>query len=116
LQNYCWPNLTCQHLNYWDVVRPALKEMHRQVGDLIIENGIAKSCLLIRHLVLPDNIAGSKKCFEFVKNELSENTTVNVMAQYYPTSNANKFSELNRRITTQEYRQILKELEQFGLD
>jgi len=102
--------------NYWEVVRSALKEMHRQVGDLIVEKGIAKRGLLIRHLVLPNRIAGSKQCFEFISRELSKNTMVNVMAQYYPTYKASQYSEINRRITTQEYREALEELEKQGVD
>jgi len=101
---------------YWDVVRPALKEMHSQVGDLVVENGIAQKGLLIRHLVLPNNIAGSKKCFEFISQELSKNTVVNPMAQYYPTFKADQSQEINRRITAQEYQQVLADLEKYGLD
>jgi len=102
--------------NYWEVVQAALKEMHRQVGDLIVEKGIAKRGLLIRHLVLPNRIAGSKQCFEFIRRELSNNTMVNVMAQYYPTYKASQYSEINRRITTQEYREALEELGRQGVD
>ncbi|MEO0129495.1 MAG: radical SAM protein, partial [candidate division WOR-3 bacterium] len=65
--------------DYWDVVRQALKEMHRQVGDLVIENGIAKRGLLIRHLVLPNGIADSKNCLAFIANEISKNSFVNIM-------------------------------------
>jgi len=101
---------------YWDVVKAALKEMHRQVGNLIVKNGVAQKGLLIRHLVLPENIAGSKKCFEFIAKELSKDTVVNPMAQYYPTFKANRFPEIDRRITTQEYREALEELEKHGLD
>ncbi len=101
---------------YWDVVRPALKEMHSQVGDLVVKNGIAKKGLLIRHLVLPNNITGSKKCFEFISQELSKNTVVNPMAQYYPTFKADQSQEINRRITAQEYQQVLADLEKHGLD
>lgn len=101
---------------YWDVVRPALKEMHSQVGDLVVENGIAKKGLLIRHLVLPNNITGSKKCFEFISQELSKNTVVNPMAQYYPTFKADQSQEINRCITAQEYQQVLADLEKYGLD
>jgi len=101
---------------YWDVVKAALKEMHRQVGDLVVKNGVATKGLLIRHLVLPNNIAGSKKCFEFIRRELSENTVVNPMAQYYPTFKASRFPEIDRRITTREYREALEELEKHGLD
>ncbi|MBN2620834.1 radical SAM protein [candidate division WOR-3 bacterium] len=102
--------------DYWDIVQPALKEMHRQVGDLVMENGIAQKGLLIRHLVLPDGIAGSKACFEFIKNKLSPHTAVNVMAQYYPAYNAHKYPKINRRIAPREYQQVLRELEALGLD
>lgn len=102
--------------DYWDVVRPALKEMQRQVGDLDVENGIAKKGLLIRHLVLPDNIAGSSACFEFIRKELSPHAVVNVMAQYYPTYQAHKYPKINRRILPREYQKALRELEEFGLD
>lgn len=102
--------------HYWQVVRAALKEMYHQVGDLIIEQGVAKKGLLIRHLVLPNNIAGSQKCFEFIKKYLSENTVVNVMAQYYPTYKAGNYPELNRRITPKEYHQALNVLKDCGLD
>ncbi|KPK72218.1 radical SAM protein [candidate division WOR_3 bacterium SM23_60] len=100
---------------YWDIVQKALKEMHRQVGDLVLDRGIAQRGLLIRHLVMPENIAGSKACFAFIRKELSQNTVVNVMAQYYPTHQAHEFPEINRRITAQEYRRALAELEQCGL-
>jgi len=93
--------------DYWDVVRNALKEMHRQVGDLIIENGIAKKGLLIRHLVLPNDLADSKKCLEFIANEISENTFVNIMDQYYPAYRANEYPELNRRLKPKEYIEVL---------
>lgn len=102
--------------NYWRVVTNALKEMHCQVGDLRVENGIAKKGLLIRHLVLPDNIAGSKRCFEYIRKELSPRTVVNVMAQYYPTYNAQKYPRINRRITPREYQEALRELEELDLD
>ncbi|MGB7054383.1 MAG: hypothetical protein WBE28_03565, partial [bacterium] len=102
--------------DYWDVVRPALREMHRQVGDLVVEKGIAQRGLLIRHLVLPNRIADSIQCFGFIKRELSANTAVNVMAQYYPTFKAGQHLEINRRITTQEYREALAGLERLGLD
>lgn len=101
--------------NYWDVVRQALKEMHRQVGDLVIENSIAKKGLLIRHLVLPNNLTDSKKCLEFIANEISKNSFVNVMEQYYPAHRANEYPELNRRISPEEYHCAIRELYQLGL-
>jgi len=102
--------------NYWDIVRPALKEMHRQVGDLRVRDGVALKGLLVRHLVLPNDKAGSRQCFEFIGENLSHSTVVNVMAQYYPTHKAGQYSEINRRITTQEYREAIKELQKLGLD
>ncbi|MGB9721100.1 MAG: radical SAM protein [bacterium] len=95
--------------DYWDIVRKAIKEMYRQVGDLIIENGIAKKGLLIRHLVLPNNLADSNKCLEFIANEISRNSFVNIMDQYHPVYKANEYLELNRRITPKEYRQVVEE-------
>jgi putative pyruvate formate lyase activating enzyme len=94
--------------DYWDVVRQALKEMHRQVGDLVIENGIAKKGLLIRHLVLPNNLSDSKMCLDFIANEISKNSFVNIMDQYYPAYKANEYPELNRRITPKEYREVVE--------
>ncbi|MGB3340175.1 MAG: radical SAM protein [bacterium] len=101
---------------YWEIVKATLIEMFRQVGDLKLENGIAQKGLLIRHLVLPNDIAGSKKCFEFIRQNLSEKTVVNVMAQYYPIYKANQYPDIARRITTKEYRRALTELGENGLD
>ncbi len=94
--------------DYWDVVRTALKEMYRQVGDLVIENGIAKKGLLIRHLVLPNNLSDSKMCLDFIVSEISKNSFVNIMDQYYPAYKANEYPELNRRITPKEYREVVE--------
>jgi len=71
--------------------------------------------LLIRHLVLPNNIAGSEKVFEFIANEISRNTYVNIMAQYRPCFNAFLKPELARRITIQEYREAVRTAQKFGL-
>ncbi len=101
--------------DYWDAVRQALKEMHRQVGDLIIEDGIATKGLIIRHLVLPNNLAASESVFEFIASEISKNSFINVMDQYHPSYRANEYRELNRRISPEEYRNTLRILEQFGL-
>ncbi|MBU1852628.1 MAG: radical SAM protein [Candidatus Omnitrophica bacterium] len=89
--------------DYFEVSKSAVKEMYSQVGDLKIEKGIAKKGLLIRHLVLPDGLAGSEAIFDFIVRELSPDTYVNIMAQYYPCHNSFKFPELSRRITRREY-------------
>ena len=94
--------------NYWDVVKKALKEMHRQVGYLkISKRGIAQRGLLIRHLVLPNDVAGSKKVIDFIVDEISNDSYINIMDQYRPAYNANKYEKLNRRITPSEYKEVI---------
>ena len=92
--------------DYWDVVRMAIKEMHRQVGDLVIKEGIATKGLLVRHLVLPHRLAGSFEVLDFLKS-VSPNTAVNIMDQYYPAYRAFEYPELKRRITKEEYEEVL---------
>jgi len=94
--------------NYWETVKLAVKEMHRQVGDLkISKRGIAQRGLLVRHLVLPNDIAGSKAVIDFVADEISSDTYLNIMDQYRPAYHANKHAELNRRITPSEYKDVV---------
>lgn len=81
---------------YPEVVRDAFREMHRQVGDLVIERGRAVRGLLVRHLVMPGQSEDSRRCLEFLK-DLSPNTGVNVMAQYRPCHHADRFPPINRR-------------------
>ena len=93
--------------NYWDVVTKALKEMHRQVGNLkISKRGIAQRGMLIRHLVLPNDIAGSKKVIDFVANNISTDSYINIMDQYRPAYNANKYDKLNRKIIPSEFKVV----------
>ncbi len=73
----------------------AVREMHRQKGDLIIKNGLAVKGLLVRHLVLPNNVAGSKKIIDFLADEISASTFINIMAQYRPCHLAAKHPEIN---------------------
>lgn len=90
--------------DYPEAARAALKEMHRQVGDLLIdESGVAKRGLLVRHLVLPENIAGTCEVVRFIAEEISRDTYINIMDQYHPCFRAFDFSELSRRITKREY-------------
>ncbi|MFO7524875.1 MAG: radical SAM protein [Ignavibacteriaceae bacterium] len=102
--------------NYWDVVQAAVKEMYRQVGDLHInKRGIAKRGLLIRHLVLPNDFAGSQKVVDLIANDISRNTYINIMDQYYPAYMAEQFSGINRRITNDEFKRVIHYAEQKGL-
>jgi len=96
-------------------MKSALLEMHRQVGDLEIKDGVAIRGLLVRHLVMPDNIAHSKEIIDFIVNEVSGNTFVNVMEQYRPTFNAHNFPEINRPVTRQEFNNIYQYVKSKGL-
>lgn len=101
--------------NYWSVVQEAVREMHSQVGDLVIhKQGLAKRGLLIRHLVLPQDLAGTKKVMEFIAS-LSKDSYVNIMDQYHPTNKAGQYPEINRRITSEEFRKAIKIAKREGL-
>ncbi len=93
--------------DYPEVARKAIKIMHEQVGDLVTENGVAVRGLLIRHLVLPNRLAGTKGIVEFIAKEISPNTYVNIMAQYRPLGLAYRFEEIARPITEEEYLEAL---------
>jgi len=101
--------------DYFEINKKAVEEMHRQVGGLETEKGIAKKGILIRHLVLPENLSGSRKIFEFIVNKLSPDTYVNIMAQYYPCHSAHKFPEIGRRITHKEYSEAIRSAKDAGL-
>jgi Uncharacterized Fe-S protein PflX, homolog of pyruvate formate lyase activating proteins len=93
---------------YFTVAKAAVKEMHRQVGDLQInEKGVATRGLLIRHLVMPGNLARTEAIMKFIAEEISPDTFVNIMDQYYPAHEARKYPELSRRITREEYREAV---------
>ena len=102
--------------HYVEANRAAVREMHRQVGDLVLDgHGVAQRGLLVRHLVLPDGIAGSGEVLGFLANEVSRNTHVNLMDQYRPCYRADEYPELDRPITRGEYREALAAAERAGL-
>ncbi|HCJ66324.1 MAG TPA: radical SAM protein [Elusimicrobia bacterium] len=101
--------------DYFEKCKEAVKEMYRQVGNLKIVNGIAERGMLIRHLVLPNNLAGSEKVLKFIAEEISPDTYVNIMDQYRPMYKAEKFSELNRRPHLSEYNHVIEIAENYGL-
>jgi putative pyruvate formate lyase activating enzyme len=99
--------------NYVEANRTAVKEM---LGDLIVdERGLARRGLLIRHLVLPDNIADTEKVLDFIAHEISPNTYLNLMDQYRPCYRADEYPPLDRPITSLEYRAALTMAERHGL-
>ncbi|MBN1695551.1 radical SAM protein [candidate division WOR-3 bacterium] len=102
--------------NYWDIVRVSVKEMYSQVGDLIVDDfGIAKRGLIIRHLVLPNDIAGSSEVLKFIADEISKDSYVNIMKQYTPYFKASNYKELMLGITMQEYLRVLNRAKELGL-
>lgn len=104
--------------DYPAAARAALREMHRQVGPLKLdENGLAKRGVLVRHLVMPGHIGDTQAIMRFLADEVSPDTFVNIMAQYHPAGrvSASQYSELNRRITPQEYRDAVNAARAAGL-
>jgi putative pyruvate formate lyase activating enzyme len=92
---------------YPDVNRQAVKAMHEQVGDLLTDSkGIAIKGLLVRHLVLPDGLAGSREILEFLAREISLDTYLNIMDQYHPHFRASSYPGLDRRISLKEYQEV----------
>jgi len=102
--------------DYPEVNRRAVAEMHRQTGDLLLDqHGIATRGLLVRHLVLPNNLAGTDDIMRFLANEISPDTAVSLMSQYFPQYHADRFPKLARRITGDEYRHAQHIMQQHGL-
>jgi putative pyruvate formate lyase activating enzyme len=102
--------------NYSAYNRAAVKEMFRQAGLLRMdENGIAKRGLIIRHLVLPEGIAGTEETLKFIADELSPEVAISLMDQYFPTYKAASFPEINRKITATEYEATEATMERHGL-
>jgi putative pyruvate formate lyase activating enzyme len=102
--------------DYPSVAKAAIKEMHRQVGDLEMdESGVALRGLLVRHLVLPEGLAGTEEIVKFLAEEISPDTYTNIMAQYYPCYKAGEQPPLDRRITNSEYRKAVRAALDAGL-
>lgn len=102
--------------NYFEFNQAAVKEMHRQVGDLVLdENGFARRGLIVRHLVLPENLAATDKVLAFIAQEISTNTYLNLMDQYRPCYRADEFPPLDRWLTVEEYNDAISAAEKYGL-
>ena len=102
--------------NYWQVNKKALLEMYRQVGKLKINKmGIATKGIIIRHLLLPNNIAGTTEVIKFIAQKISKNTFVSLMSQYHPAYNSFKFKDLSEKITVKEYNTAKKYLELYDI-
>jgi putative pyruvate formate lyase activating enzyme len=102
--------------NYPAVNQAAVQEMHRQVGDLTMDKrGVAQRGLLVRHLVLPAGLAGTAEVVRFLRDEISPDTYINVMAQYRPCYRAHELPPLDRNITSQEYARAVHLAQEAGL-
>lgn len=114
--NSKWSATFCKAEDYREVAVEAIKEMHRQVGDLEInKEGIAVKGLLVRHLVMPNGIADTDKIMTFLATEISPHTYVNVMDQYHPCGYAKREPMINRRISPTEYQEALNAAKAAGL-
>ena len=93
--------------NYKEITIKSIKEMYNQVGEnQYDEKGILKKGMIIRHLVMPNNIQNSKDVLSWIQNNMPENITISLMAQYFPTYKAKEYNEINRKITKNEYEEI----------
>lgn len=102
--------------NYFDIAKNAIKEMYRQVGSpKFNEEGIITRGLIIRHLVLPNNIENSKNVLKWIKENINPDVYVSIMAQYFPTYKAKDIPELNRKLTQEEYNDIQQYVFDFDL-
>jgi putative pyruvate formate lyase activating enzyme len=103
--------------DYVGNARAAIKEMHRQVGGLILDDvGIARRGLIVRHLILPGGLAGSKESLAWLAENVSRDVHVSIMAQYYPAHHAARFPELARRITPQEYENVMAVMDRLEME
>lgn len=103
--------------DYFEIMKKALKEMHRQVGDLAVDKtGVARSGLIVRHLVLPEGLSDTRKIMRFIAREISPHTYISLMAQYFPAYQAGQFHALSRRINREEYREALQAFKEEGLE
>lgn len=103
--------------NYFENATSAIKEMYNQVGSPVLdENGMMKKGLIIRHLVLPNNLQNSKDVLKWINDNIDKKVFVSVMAQYFPTNKAKDFPEINRKLTKEEYEEIENYLYSLDLD
>lgn len=103
--------------HYFESATAAIKEMYNQVGNPVLdENGIMKKGLIIRHLVLPNNLQNSKDILKWINDNIDKKVFVSIMAQYFPTHKSNQFPEINRKLTKEEYEEIEDYLYSLDLD
>lgn len=103
--------------DYFQVAKKSVKEMHRQVGKLRMSaDNIAQKGLLVRHLILPHNVAKTKKVLTFIKSEISPETYISIMGQYFPAYKAVHIKQLNRKVKRAEYQEALRLVQKLSLE
>ncbi len=103
--------------HYREINRAGIKEMYRQVGNLVLdEMGIARRGLIIRHLILPGGLSGTEGVMKFLAEEVSKDVYISLMAQYFPAYRAKEFKELSRRVTSKEYEEAYQAMQKYGLE
>jgi putative pyruvate formate lyase activating enzyme len=111
-----WSERFCKAPDYREMALDAVREMYRQVGDLLLDDdGIAVRGLLVRHLVMPMDMAGTRQVMRFLAKEISTLTYVNVMDQYRPCGTAHEDESINRRLTSEEFRDAVEAAGAAGL-
>ena len=112
-----WGKKFSQAPDYVVHARAAIQEMYRQVGDLVLdEAGLAERGLIVRHLVLPNGLAGSEESLTWLAKEVSPVVTVSIMAQYYPAHRAPRIPSLSRTLSSSEYSEVVELIGRLGLE
>lgn len=103
--------------NYFEIATEAIKEIVKQVGTpKLDENGIMKKGVIVRHLVLPNNIENSKKVLKWISENVPKEIYISVMAQYFPTYKAKEIKEINRKLTKKEWKEIEDYINELGIE
>jgi len=102
--------------DYVKVNRAALLEMYKQVGDLVLDDGIAQRGIIVRHLVLPEDASGTEDILEFLSQKISKKTYISLMDQYFPCFKVLNDPVLSRRIRVEEYEKAKSLMEKYGLE
>lgn len=112
-----WAKKLSQAPGYVGYARAAIREMYRQVGDLVLdEAGVARRGLIVRHLILPNGLAGSEESLTWLAGELSPGVTVSIMSQYFPAHRALRVPSLSRTISEAEYSEVVEILDRLGME
>ena len=111
-----WSRKFSQASDYVERSRAAIREMYRQVGDLVVDdNGVAQKGLIVRHLILPNGLAGSKDSLGWLVSEVSPTVTVSIMSQYFSAHRAYHYPLLSRKILPEEYAEVTGLVDRLGI-